>query len=285
MNNRDNIFLLVETFSPEQNALVREELSGLPEAAAKLFIAGTTTSTFDLGWKLVEMDMLGEWGGALALVQNAGRGQLRREWVSPQGNMHVSFRLPKHEIFEGSAATVILGLLFCEAFESMGLRLGLKWPNDLILEWPDGKSGPGKLGGILLEEKNGILLAGVGINSVHVPNAEILRDGAALPPALLPEGFVFRTPIRLWLALVSSLIMRYSDAFMASSRSALLRRAEDRLLWRGREVLVSGESGTDEPFYGTVTGLSSDGGLVLLTRELNGVPISREITSGSISVV
>lgn len=282
MTDSDKIFLLVETFSPEQNALIRSELAALPMSAAELFIAGTTTSTFDLGWQLIEMDRLNDWGAALAFVQSAGRGQLRREWASPQGNMHVSFRLPQSELFEGSAATVILGLLFCEAFESLGLKLSLKWPNDLVLEGPDG---PGKLGGILLEEKNGILLAGVGVNSSHVPDVDKLRDGSILAPVLLPETFVFHTPIRLWLTLVHSLIMRYGIAFMANSRSELLRRAEERLLWRGREVLISGESGAEEPFYGTVTGLSGNGGLMLLTRGANGVTISREITSGSIAGV
>ena len=278
----DNIFLLVETFSPEQHALIKKELSGAPKSVAELFIAGDTTSTLDLAWKLFEMERLPEWGAAIALVQSAGRGQFRREWVSPQGNLHVSFRLPESGIFESSAATVILGLLFCEAFDSLGLKLSLKWPNDLVLEGPDG---PGKLGGILLEEKNGILLAGVGINVTHIPGSDGIRPGSALPSVFLPENFAFRTPIRLWLTLVHSLIMRYNDAFMANSRSAFLRRAEERLLWRGREVLVSGESGSDEPVYGTVTGLSDEGGLVLLTRGANGVPISREITSGSIAGV
>lgn len=280
MDAQDKIFLLVETFTPEHGELIRGELSPPPEAAADLFIAGSASSTFDLAWKLMEMGRLPDWGAVLALRQEAGRGQLRRPWFSPDGNMHVSFRLPDGEVFAGSAATVILGLLFCEAFDSLGLHLKLKWPNDLVL---DGPKGLGKLGGILLEEKNGVLVAGVGINAIRLPEADALRSGVALPPAALPENFAPRTPVRLWLTLVQSIIMRYADLFIVKSRTSLLRMAEDRLLWRGREVLVSGESGGEEVFSGVVTGLSDVGGLMLLTRSAHGAPISREITSGSIA--
>lgn len=279
MNAQDRIFLLAETFAPEHGELIRGELSPPPEAAANLFIAGRASSTFDLAWKLIEMGHLSDWGAVLALRQEAGRGQLRRAWFSPEGNMHVSFCLPGGDVFAGSAATVILGLLFCEAFDALGLNLKLKWPNDLVLNGPEG---PGKLGGILLEEKNGVLVAGVGINAVRLPEGGACRPGAALPPAALPENFAPRTPVRLWLTLVQSLIMRYADTFMLKSRTSLLRRAEDRLLWRGREVMVSGESGGEEEFSGVVTGLSDAGGLMLLTRSAHGAPISREITSGSI---
>lgn len=280
MKQDDRIFLLVESFAPEHGALVRAELSGLPAAAADLFIAGSASSTFDLAWGLIELGRLPEWGAALALSQNSGRGQLRRPWFSPKGNLHASFRLPAGEVFAGSAATVILGLLFCEAFDSLGLRLKLKWPNDLILEGPEG---PGKLGGILLEEKNGLLVAGVGVNSACAPGGGALRPEAALPPARLPENFAPRTPIRLWLTLVQSMIIRYSEAFLAKSRTALLRRAEERLLWRGREVLAHGDAGGEDAFSGLVVGLSGEGGLLLLTKGADGKPISREITSGSIA--
>lgn len=280
MNAQDKIFLLVESFLPEHGPMARGELSPPPEAVAELFIAGRAGSTFDLAWQLIEMGRFPGWGAALALRQDSGRGQLRRAWFSPESNMHVSFRLPASDIFAGSAATVILGLLFCEAFDSLGLNLGLKWPNDLILNGPDG---PGKVGGILLEEKNGILVAGVGINCAQVPLAGELREEAALPPVSLPENFAPRTPIRLWLRLVQLLIMRYNIAFMGKSRTSLLHRAEDRLLWRGSEVFLSGYSESEERIRGIVTGLSGEGGLMLLIRGAGGTPISREITSGSIA--
>lgn len=279
MSTEDKVFLLVETFTPEQAALVRSEFAAAEEAAAELFMAGNTSSTFDLAWKLVKMGRLPEWGSALALAQNSGRGQLRREWFSPQGNMYASFRLPEGGVFSGDSATVLLGLLFCEAFAELGLELKLKWPNDLVLE---GADGPGKLGGILLEEKNGVMVAGVGINSMHIPSPEKLRAGAVLPPVRLPDGFAFRSPIHLWLRLVHSLIIRYNKVFITESSNALLRRAEERLLWRGRDVVVSEESDGGEPFGGVISGLSGRGGLMLLTKGADGAPVSRELVSGSI---
>lgn len=265
-------------FTPEQFALVQRELDGEP-AHADLFVAGFTTSTFDVAWCLARDGLLPEWGAVLALGQEEGRGQLRREWFSSLGNLHVSFRLPGGGLFAGRDATVLLGLMFCEVFSELGLELCLKWPNDLVLE-----SGGihGKLGGILLEERNGLLVAGVGINCIKIPDRCHIRPNAALLPVHLPENFPFRSPLGLWLRLVRRLIMIYSELFMATSRLVLLRRTEERLLWRGREVLVS-ESGYGEaPLRGVLAGLSDDGGLLLLAQGENGMPTSRVITSGSI---
>lgn len=270
---------LAAPFTPEESVWVSGELSEVGGAPAELFVAGHCGSTFELAWRLLEQGRLPEWGAVLGLVQESGRGQLRRGWYSPLGNLHVSFRLPSGGPFDGEAATVLLGLLFCEAFQALGLRLLLKWPNDLVLN--SGET-HGKLGGMLLEEKNGVLVAGIGINAATIPGAENLRPGAGLRPALLPKNFAAVTPILLWLALVKSLIMIYSDTFTVKSHMNLLRRAEEKLLWRGQEVLVSGESGNNEPFYGVITGLSEQGGLMLLTSGAGGAPRHREIISGSI---
>lgn len=269
-----------QALTPEEITFIGQDLTCDEEPAAELFVTGKTSSTFDVVWQLIAENKLPEWGGVLALSQLSGRGQVRRVWFSPQGNLHVSFRLPAGDVFAGSEATVLLGLLFCEAFDRLGLSLKLKWPNDLVL---CEENSCGKIGGILLEEKNDFLVAGVGINSAYLPAPDKLRSGAALQPAVLPDYFAFHTPISLWLRLVQSLILRYGETFMAKSRSTLLSRAEERLLWRGSEVLVSGESGGEQPFYGIVTGLSQQGGLVLLTKGANGMPKNREITSGSIA--
>ncbi len=247
-------------------------------APADLFICGRCASTFELAWHLLGQKRLADWGAALALSQNAGRGQMRRPWFSPIGNLHVSFKLPQSPLFAGNAATVLLGWLFTEAFRQLGLEVFLKWPNDLVLKTPDGY---GKLGGILLEERGGALVAGLGVNCVHLPDKNALREGAVLPAARLPENFDFLAPVPLWLALVRYIIMLYGGASL-TPHTHLLRRAEQHLLWRGMEVQVSDDAATT-PVTGVVSGLSPQGGLVLLVRQYGGVLAEQEFVSGGIA--
>ncbi|MDL2285241.1 biotin--[acetyl-CoA-carboxylase] ligase [Desulfovibrio sp. OttesenSCG-928-F07] len=247
-------------------------------AAADVFVCGKTSSTFDLAWHLHAQNRLPEWGAVLALSQNSGRGQMRREWFSPSGNMYVSFRLPNSDFFAGSEATVLLGYMFIKAFEEMGLKLLLKWPNDLVLQT---ENGAGKLGGILLEERGGALVAGVGINCLHVPQKNMLREKAVLQAAKLPDNFEFLSPARLWLELVRRLIMIYGRLSLATPRPQILHMAEEYLLWRGREVQIF-EDSQSTPLTGVVSGLSGHGGLMLLVKSNNGALTEHEIFSGSI---
>ena len=141
---------------------------------SRVFLAGRSSSTFDLGWQLLEDGFFPEWSSVICSCQTSGRGQLRRQWHSPRGNLYVTFRLPGHPAFSGDAASVIVGYLVVRAFRSLGFPLKLKWPNDLILDESI------KVGGILLEERKGVLLAGLGVNLSEVPSEAVLRKGHAL---------------------------------------------------------------------------------------------------------
>lgn len=105
------------------------------------------------------------WDSVLAVSQTAGRGQLRRQWVSPPGNVYAALRLPLTPPFDGTAAAPVMGMLLAQGLRQGGWPIWLKWPNDLVLCGADGI--PRKLAGILLEERGGVLLAGK-IGRAHV---------------------------------------------------------------------------------------------------------------------
>lgn len=94
--------------------------------------------------------------------QSAGRGRRGRRWVSdtPRG---LWFTVA-WEVGEGVAGGLPLrvGLGVAGAVESVapGLRVAVKWPNDLVV---DGR----KLGGILCERRGDHALVGVGLNLNH----------------------------------------------------------------------------------------------------------------------
>ncbi len=91
--------------------------------------------------------------------QVAGRGRLGRTWQSLSGmNLYFSFALrPSQSARMWGTLPLTVGVGVAEALISMGFSPGLKWPNDVFLDRK-------KVGGILLEAKDALVVAGVGLN-------------------------------------------------------------------------------------------------------------------------
>lgn len=91
-----------------------------------------------------------------ARCQTSGRGRRARDWHSAAGGSYQTLAVRAPALHAGLApVTMALGL--AESFEAYGVKLGIKWPNDLYYH---GK----KLAGILCEMVRGYLLIGVGVN-------------------------------------------------------------------------------------------------------------------------
>jgi len=113
-----------------------------------------------------------------ALRQTAGRGRLRRTWISEPGNLYFSLILrpscspaeaPRFGFLAANAvAEALVGIL------PVGAAVGCKWPNDVLVA---GR----KVSGILLESEpradGGLdwLVVGVGVNVLHHPAAGDVR--------------------------------------------------------------------------------------------------------------
>ena len=102
----------------------------------------------------------------LAERQVAGQGRRGRVWASPlAANLYLSLsRRFERGFFALSGLSLVVGVVLAEALRDLGfIQVGVKWPNDLMVE---GK----KLGGILVQlrgEANGPCEAvvGLGINA------------------------------------------------------------------------------------------------------------------------
>ena len=156
---------------------------GLP---APVYITGAASSSLDAAKALLKLGLLPEWASVLCLSQSAGRGQMRRTWFSPEGNLYAALRLPNEGPFADTAAAPAIGGLLAEALENEGAPVMLKWPNDLLqgekgkfLAPLPQKNACRKVGGILLEERFGALVAGIGINTASAPADASLRDNYA----------------------------------------------------------------------------------------------------------
>ncbi len=248
--------------SPECGKSARAAVADSADASAAraplVWRFGEVSSTLDVAFLLSGRGRLEIWDSVQAVSQTAGRGQLRRSWVSPPGNIYAALRLPVQPPFDGTAAAPAMGLLLACALRAEGWPVLLKWPNDLVICLPDG---PRKLAGILLEERGGVLLAGIGVNVNSAPPDDALRVDAAMPAASLAAGPDRPAPLAepLWQRLVKRVHSAYNSDHSLSDRWKT--RTEELLLWRGRDVeLVEGQRGV----RGRLEGLTPAGGLRLL---------------------
>lgn len=238
--------------------------------AAPVIICGPCSSGLDVAHHLAAQGDLPYWATVIAVSQNAGRGQLRRPWMSPPGNLYASWRWPALPAAWSSLFPLVCGWITAEALAQWGIEVNIKWPNDLL------DIHGRKVGGILVEERGDVTLAGVGVNINEAPPDNEIREqwspkAACLSP--LSDSF---SSILLWQGLVNQARNWYESLARTESPRAFLDDLARRLAWSGRRVRVRGAGGE---YLAIPVGLTDDGGLVL-NRE------GREevLYSGSISL-
>jgi BirA family biotin operon repressor/biotin-[acetyl-CoA-carboxylase] ligase len=227
--------------------LVADKIKKL-STGQRIYVFQECSSTMEVGWHLLGKGELKELDSVLALRQFAGRGQWRRKWVSPPGNLYVSILFSALRKWE-QLSSLFLGFLVQQSLANMGFFLSLKWPNDLIYKEK-------KVGGILLEERKDKLLAGIGLNLKQAPQLEerIFPAGSLE----LPEVDV----LEFWLKLKQHLLNLASTYFFEDSQ-VLIDRINQVLAFQGRKVVIEdGETRAE----GILTGLGPKGELLVLEK-------------------
>jgi len=245
--------------------------SGVVALPAPVLVCGDCGSSLDVAWDFISRDALPEWGAVLALSQQSGRGQLRRPWASPPGNLYAAWRWPA--LPEGFAPLVSLaaGAVAAKALEEAGCPVLLKWPNDLLLA--DGR----KVGGILVEERGGKTLVGLGLNLVSAPNDAEIRELWSPRAGVLSPLSDQKNHFSLWSGLVNCALSWYEALASSGNPRNFLDALEPRLAWIGRTVRVWG---TGDEYTAVPLGLADDGGLIL--RRGND---TQTLHSGSIALI
>jgi len=203
----------------------------------------------------------GEGVAILAEEQTAGRGRHGRTWTSPPGrNLTVSLALrpalPATSAWMLSAAAALALREAChEAVGSGALRVGLKWPNDLVA--PDGR----KVAGILTEtvvsgDRLAQAVIGSGVN-VNWPRAEMPPEIAERAASLVELAGAPVDRVRLLGAYLAAL-ERWILALEAGSSPLEAYRAASWLDGRMVRVAVAGEA-----LDGRVVGIGADGALLI----------------------
>lgn len=191
---------------------------------------------------------------AVASAQSAGRGRLGRAWRSPAGGIYASFllrpQLPPAAIAPMSLA---VGVGVARALETLGVPVGLKWPNDV-------HAAGRKLGGILLEmvaeaDRVEWVVAGFGIN---------VRDPGEPGSAWLTE-FV-HLPVAEVAARALDSVAASCEQFVALGFASMRGEYESRLTIMADEVTVRDGVG-NEVAAGVVRGVDEGGALLVEASE------------------
>lgn len=187
--------------------------------------------------------------GTLVLAdrQDAGRGRQGRAWVSPAGT-GVWLAMVRRTAATPASGVLALrvGLALVETMEDLGVSVGLKWPNDVLLA-------DGKLAGILCEARSapGVghwVAVGVGINVTGAAPA----PGAAVLATTVPEADR--------LGVLAVLVPRLARLGLGSALTEVEQRAWAAHDWlRGRELTA--------PMPGQAAGIAADGALLVATPD------------------
>lgn len=244
-------------------------------AETTIVIVSKCTTSMEVSRYFVENGVLGEWGSVVAIEQTSGRGQLRRHWVSPAGNLHASLVLPRSPESGpwakeyGGLVSLLCGHMLAVALEEFGASLRIKWPNDLL-------QSDRKVGGMLIEGRGGTDILGFGLNLAESPPDDSMRADRAVPAAILQGVDGALGPLMLWGNLVKRSKSLYIVLLGELKPSQFVSAMTSRLAWIGQSVLVNEREG--HSYQAEILGISPEGGLIIRHAEGEEVLFSGSIT-------
>ena len=210
----------------------------------------------------------------VAEYQSAGRGRFTRRWSAPPDSaITMSILLcPEFSPQKAPMLTLVMGLSVAQAVADLGLDVGIKWPNDVVVSRK-------KICGILTEmtmkqDKIGCAVIGVGINVNMDSFPEEMADKAT--SLYLESGHLFDR------AEVTGLVMKHFEEnyekFVETEDLSGLKPDYEKLLANlNQPVRVLDQN---DPYEGIARGINPGG--ELLVERADGTV--EEVNSGEVSV-
>ena len=196
----------------------------------------------------------------LAHHQTAARGRRGKPWIVPPGNLSATLvckpaisaaEAARHSFLAANALFAALAMYVPAA------KLGLKWPNDVLLNG-------GKVAGILLESSGtghfiDWLAIGIGVNLRHVPQG--VTDAAFAPTSLIAAGGELIAPEDF----LTTLAGCYATQEAKLAKLGFARIREDWLKNAARlGEVITARTGRED-VTGTFDTIDDAGNLVLIT--------------------
>lgn len=214
----------------------------------------------------------------LARLQNSGRGRLGRKWHSSHtGNLYLSLAFrPLIAPERLKPFTLWMGLALCAHLEkTLGIRLGLKWPNDLLA--PDGR----KVAGMLTEARMDSdrvreCVFGLGLN-ITTQREDFPEDLRYLASSLVQISLTPLEINQIAAEILQALWLAWEDYESGAWQKSF------RTFWERYDVLTGkvvkvGLLG--EPKEGVVQGINDEGALLLRSP----AGLTQVISSGEVTL-
>lgn len=205
--------------------------------------------------------------------QEKGRGRRGRNWESEEhGGIYMTLILkPEIEPNNASMLTLVAAMAVAKGIERVtGLRAGIKWPNDVVL---NGK----KICGILTEMSaqfdyvNHIII-GIGINVYQKQFGELSEKATSL---WIETGRSISRS-ELLEAVLEEFEVYYDKYLVTQDLTAIVHEYDAQLANRGKKVKVLDP---EESYEGVARGITKRGELIVDTWESR-----RLVSSGEVSV-
>lgn len=191
---------------------------------------------------------------ALADFQRTGRGRLDRQWSSPpRASLLCSILLcPDLAADQLQLVVAVVALATRSALERLsGLRVGLKWPNDLVV-------GESKLAGLLAEvvatPRGFAVVVGLGLNLTYDGPSDVKATSVRAATGITIE------PMGLLDIVLEEVESRRALLDSDAGRAALRHDYQGALVTTGQRVRVELDNGVLE---GTATGVDDAGQLLV----------------------
>jgi BirA family transcriptional regulator, biotin operon repressor / biotin---[acetyl-CoA-carboxylase] ligase len=187
----------------------------------------------------------------VAMRQTAGRGRRERNWVSTaDGSLTGSFAREAGRPLHLGGLSLVAGLAVAQALDGFGVRVRLKWPNDLHVD-------AGKAGGILCEARGRgdltRLVIGCGLNLL-APRSQVGQPAAGLfGAAAMPD----RSEL---VAAIGTALLGATDQLLAEGFEPFRQAWSDRDLLLGRPILIHDYEGSSAA---VARGIDGDGALLV----------------------
>ncbi len=196
----------------------------------------------------------------LANCQSSGRGRLQRQWESPRGGLWMSVVLrPNLSLADASKITLAASVAIADALrELFQIRIGIKWPNDLIYQ---GKKLVGILGEVV-GEWNAVqtLIVGLGVNA-NFPREQLSNSLSAIT---LQEILGYEIDLNSLTAGILKHLEIELQLLENKGFEELRSKWSERAVGIGEEIIIlRGE----QVLQGVFRGISIDGALILETGD------------------
>lgn len=236
MQKTDNFADAAADFPEPFRLLVRDSVESTNDDARDLAISGAADGLI-----------------VLAHQQLAGRGRRGAAWFSPAGESLAFSIIVRPEFPKALWPRLALaaGLAVAEAVESLGLEIGIKWPNDLVLK---GR----KVAGILVEAGTNFAIIGIGLNVNTTEFPPAVRDIAT--SLQIEGGQQFSRPDVLAAIIHKFAIRRHQ---IGENFENIVDGVRARCVLTGHRVTLNTPNG---PRIGLVEDIGAGGELLLRTE-------------------